>query len=570
MKKISIYYVGFFSCLFLLFGCSYDNIDPITKVNAGSDSGAPEINISYPVEGTTIKVIDETTSINIKFEVTDDIEVTNIEVLVDGNQIANMNDFTDYRIVKTQMNYDNLTNGDHILTIKATDTAGNVTTKTVNFSKEPPYTPKFANEIFYMPFDGDYTDLVTLKTADEVGTPGFTNDAFLGTAAYKGAPDSYISYPLTPDFLGQEFTAAFWYKVQGDPDHAGILVAGADQNRTQGFRLFREGSADSQQIKLNVGTGTGESWNDGAKLDVAAGDWVYITFTVTPTETTLYFNGVPVNTGTMTGPIDWTGVSSLDIGSGGDTFSYWGHKYDSSPIDELRFFNKALTQEEIQGLISASAETLHMPFDGDYKDEVANRDITVVGNPGFAGEAKVGSDAYAGAADSYLTAPSDGLLSQEFSGTFWYKVNSDPDRAGIIVIGPQDPDNPDAQNLRTSGFRLFREGSADKQRIKLNVGTGTGESWNDGGEVDATSAEWIFVAFTISKTQSVIYFNGEPVNTADLAAPIDWTGTDLVSIMSGAPRFTGWGHLSDTSYMDDLKFYNKALSQEEVKAAMSQ
>jgi hypothetical protein len=34
---------------------------------------------------------------------------------------------------------------------------------------------------------------------------------------------------------------------------------------------------------------------------------------------------------------------------------------------------------------------------------------------------------------------------------------------------------------RTKGFRLFREGSATSQRIKLNVGTGAGESWNDGG-----------------------------------------------------------------------------------------
>ncbi|MGB8703615.1 MAG: LamG-like jellyroll fold domain-containing protein [Gillisia sp.] len=570
MRNYKFKIVGLLSCLFILAGCSYDNIDPITKVDAGADSGNPQINISYPIEGTTIKVIDETTSIDIKFEVTDDIEVDNIEVLVDGTQVETMNEFTDYRIVKGKVTYDNLTNGDHTLTIKATDTAGNVTTKTVNFSKEPPYTPKFAGEIFYMPFDGDYTDLVTLKTADQVGDPGFTSDAFLGTAAYKGAPDSYITYPLTPDFLGQEFTAAFWYKVNGDPDHAGILVAGADQNRTQGFRLFREGTADSQQIKLNVGTGTGESWNDGGKLDVTAGDWVYITITVTPTETTIYFNGVPVNTAAMAAPIDWTGVNTLDIGSGGDTFSYWGHKYDSSPIDELRFFNKALTQEEIQGLISASAETLHMPFDGDYKDQVSNRDVTVVGNPGFAGEAKVGSDAYAGAADSYLTMPSEGLLTQEFSGTFWYKVNSDPDRAGIVVIGPEDSENPDAQNKRTSGFRLFREANGDKQQIKLNVGTGTGESWNDGGLVDPSADEWVFVAFTISKTQSVIYLNGEPVNTADLSAPIDWTGTDLVSIMSGAPRFTGWGHLSDTSYMDDLKFYNKTLSQEEVQAAMAQ
>ncbi len=569
MKYSKFKFLGLLLTIFLLASCDYDNIDPITEVDAGADAGAPEISISYPLEGTTIKVIEETTSINIKFEVTDDIEVDNIEIMVDGNAVTTMNEFTDYRIVKATVPYDNLANGEHTVTIKATDMAGNTTTQTVNFSKEPPYTPKFSGEIFYMPFDGDYTDLVTLKTADEVGTPGFTNNAFLGTAAYKGAPDSYITYPLAEDFLGQEFTAAFWYKVKGDPGRAGILVAGADENRTQGFRLFREGSADQQTIKLNVGTGAAESWNDGGALDVNTGDWVYVTVTVSPTETKIYFDGNLMNTGTLAAPIDWTGVEKLTIGSGGETFSYWDHKYESSPIDELRFFDHALTQEEIQALINASAVTLHMPFDGDYKDEASNREVTVVGDPGFAGEAKVGTDAYAGAADSYLTMPSEGLLSQEFTGTFWYKVNPDPDRAGIITIGPEDTEHPDAQNKRTSGFRLFREGNADEQRIKLNVGTGAAESWNDGGVIDATADEWVFVAFTISKTQTTIYINGEAVNTSALTAPIDWTGTDLVSIMSGAPRFTEWNHLSDQSFMDNLKFYNKVLNQEEIQAAMN-
>jgi hypothetical protein len=35
--------------------------------------------------------------------------------------------------------------------------------------------------------------------------------------------------------------------------------------------------------------------------------------------------------------------------------------------------------------------------------------------------------------------------------------------------------------------------------------------------------------------------------------------------MSGAPRFTEWGHLSDESYMDELRIFNKALSQAEIQ-----
>lgn len=568
MKKLRITYISFLACFVLLAGCEREGIDSITAVDPGEDQGGPEVTIDYPREGTTLNVLEEVSSIHIEFQVTDDIEIDEIEVLVDGNVVATLNEFPDYRIVDQEVVFDNVTTGEHTVTVRATDMDGNQTSETVNFSKEPPYSPMFANEVFYMPFDGDFMELVSLTDPEQVGNPGFSDGAYLGNAAYLGATDSYLTIPLEP--LGDQFSASFWYKVSGDQDRAGILVAGADEDRTQGFRLFREGDADSQRIKLNVGTGDGESWNDGGALDVNAGEWVHIAFTVSPDETAIYFNGMPVNTAAMSSPIDWTGVEELTIGAGGETFSYWNHLSDSSPMDELRLFDTALSQEDIQNMINASTQTLYMPFDGDYKDLISNRDVTVVGSPGFAGESVKGNDAYAGAEGAYLSMPSDGLLSQEFSTTFWYKVNSDPDRAGIITISPEDTENPDAQNDRTSGLRLFREGSAAEQRIKLNVGTGSSDSWNDGGVIDATAGEWVHVAFTISNTQTVVYINGEPAGTSELTSPIDWTGADLVSIMSGAPRFTAWGHLSDHSYIDELRFYNITLSAEDVKAAMAQ
>lgn len=555
------------------FSCEYEGIDPITKVDPGADAGGPEVKIISPNEGSSIQVPEAVASLTISFEVEDDIEVESVEVLVNGDQIAFFDEFLDYRIVKEQVVFDQVTNGEHTVTVRATDIAGNTTSQTVNFNKEPPYTPKYAGEFFYMPFDGDFTELINIYSADVTGSPGFAADAVLGTGAYAGNNDSYITVPLDQENLENEFSAAFWYKVTGDPDRAGILVAGADENREQGFRLFREGSATSQTIKLNVGTGSGESWNDGAALDVEVGEWVHIAFTISPEGTTIYFNGNPMNTGDMANPIDWTGVEEITIGAGGETFSYWNHLSDTSFIDELRLFNTALSADDIQNLINASSVTLHMPFEGNYKDLVSNRDVTVVGSPGFAGESVVGSDAYAGAEGSYLTLPSEGLLSENFSATFWYNLNASPDRAGIIVIGPEDADNagfPEIQNDRTSGLRFFREnGASDTQRFKLNVGDGSADTWVDGGEAAdvANDAGWVHLAFTISSTTATVYINGEAVKESTFSG-IDWTGADLVSIMSGAPRFTEWGHLSDQSYMDDLRFYNKVLTQQEIQANM--
>ena len=149
MKKIKKPLFGLLFLLAALTSCEYDGIDPITAVDAGPDAGSPVITILYPTEGTAIQVPEAVATINIRLEVVDDIEVEKVEVLVDGTQIAMFDEFTDYRIVKKTVTFD-VTNGEHTLTVIATDISGNVTTKEVNFSKEPPYSPKFAGEFFYM------------------------------------------------------------------------------------------------------------------------------------------------------------------------------------------------------------------------------------------------------------------------------------------------------------------------------------------------------------------------------------------------------------------------------------
>ncbi|WP_081211930.1 LamG-like jellyroll fold domain-containing protein [Salegentibacter sediminis] len=556
--------------------CDYDNIDPLTQVDPGPDAGAPEINIQYPNEGTTIQVPEPVAAIDIRFEVKDDIEVDNIEVLVNGNQIASFNDFLDYRIVKQQVAFEQVTNGEHTLTIKATDIAGNTTSKTVNFSKEPPYTPRYAGEFFYMPFDADFTELVNIYMGEETGNPGITSNAYLGTGAYSGANDSYVSVPLKQEELGNEFTAAFWYKLDSSNDKAGILTATDDDDRNQGFRLFRETDnqdPEYQRFKLNIGTGDGEVWNDGGLIHKDNSEWVHIALSFSPAGTVIYFDGVAVGSTELTNAqFDWTGVEDLVVGSGLN-FSGWGHNSDTSLIDELRLFNRALSAEEIAAMVDDAAVTLYMPFEGDYKDQVSNREVVVEGEPGLTEEAAAGTNAYAGAENAYLTLPTEGLQNEEFSATFWYKFDGSTENAGLIAISPEDTENPDAQNLRTSGLRFFRELRDGVPVLKLNVGTGAGESWNDGGAIGPYEGEWVHVAFTISSAQNetIVYIDGKPVNNNNLGGnSISWTGADLLSVMSGAPRFTGWGHLSDKSSMDELRFYNKALTQEEIQAEIGQ
>ncbi|WP_421812810.1 LamG-like jellyroll fold domain-containing protein [Flagellimonas sp.] len=548
----------------LVVSCN-EGIDPITAIDAGVDETAPQVNITYPTEGVELMPFEEETSIDIAFEVTDDIEVVSITVSMDGSQIAALSSFKDYRIVLEEVTYDGLGNGEHTVAVSATDAEGKTTTQEVSFAKLAPYSAQFDGEVLYMPFNADFMDFISFQEAGEVGNPGFAGDAFLGADAFQGAADSYLTFPMD-NLKSTEFGAAFWYKVNPTPDRAGILVVGDDaEDRNQGFRLFREGNADEQRIKLNVGTGAAESWNDGGVIDVTVGEWVHVAVSISQTQSTIYFNGVEMLTADLPAPIDWTGCEELHIGAGGPTFDYWDHGYDASQMDELRIFDKALTQSDIQIMMNAAnpyipqydGESFYMPFEGDYIDLIGSKAATTVGSPSFTDESQVGGQAYLGATDSYINYPAEGLMTAEFSGSFWYKVDANPDRAGIITIGDDAAD-------RFQGFRLFREGSVDEQRIKLNVGTGSGESWNDGDVIDVTAGEWVHVAFTISNTENVIYLNGAEVLSSAMSAPIDWTGCDTFTIGAGGPTFDYWGHTSDNSIIDDLRFYSKALSPEEV------
>jgi len=229
--------------------------------------------------------------------------------------------------------------------------------------------------------------------------------------------------------------------------------------------------------------------------------------------------------------------------------------------------------EKVEPYTPIYGESFYMPLDGDYLELVSIVEAAKNGVPAFT-SGKTGQ-AYSGAPDAYLTFKTADLVSalgSEFSAAFWYKPDASPDRSGILVISPDDEGKSvDLKNNRTSGFRLFREGSAISQTIKLNVGNGEADTWFDGGEnasIDPAVAGWTHVAFTISSTECVVYLNGESVCQGAFTG-VSWAGCDLISIASGVPRFTEWSHKSDNSLYDELRFFNKALTQEEIQTLMN-
>jgi hypothetical protein len=356
MKILKHISAGVFLLVFA-FACN-DGIDPISAVPPGPDEIAPTVTIKNPtLSKIIIPFTDDSAPMNFEFDVSDDIEIQNITISLDGTELETYDNFKDYRRSVNAFRYEDLPIGDHIVEITATDISGKSTSQSFAFLLTNIYEPKFPGEIFYMPFEGDlYLDLLSKASATKVGTPQFA--AGKRGKAYAGDAGAYLTFPTANLQLGGEFSATFWYKVNASPDRSGILTISppdpdlpvTPNNRKNGFRFFREAGGSNQILKLNVGTGTAESWFDGgaaAALNPASADWVHVAFTISGTQAVVYFNGEVVSQGSFTG-VDWTGCNVLSIASGAPRFIEWGHLSDQSLLDELRIYNKALTKEEIK------------------------------------------------------------------------------------------------------------------------------------------------------------------------------------------------------------------------------
>lgn len=353
MKKHIKFIIPALALASFMVSCDDDYIDPITAVEQGTDSTAPVITIANPVSGNTlIPFTDTTTDFVFQYSVSDDIELGSVEIILDGATLETHDSFLDYRNL-TDSYTKNIGLGTHTFTVNATDLSGKTSTQTVSFVVDNKYYALYDGEKAYFPFfaGNTFTELLTGSNPTKVGAPTTASGGYDGYA-YQATTDSYVTYPLSGLYSSEGISFTFWYKVNATATRAGIITINdnadnTDENRKQGLRLFREGSATSQTIKMNVGVGTGESWNDGGATAVN-GSWVHVGVTVSPTQSKIYFNGVLQRTASYTTPFDFSSSSTVTIGSGAPSFSYWDHDSDTSQLDELRIYNKALTEAEVK------------------------------------------------------------------------------------------------------------------------------------------------------------------------------------------------------------------------------
>jgi len=332
-------------------------LDPINAVDPGTDETAPVLVVNYPIDGKNVLSPDSIATITIKCVATDDFELKSVIIQLDGVEIANLSSFLDYRRADVSFNYSGMLDGDHVITVIASDFTDKSASQTVSFKKitVPPY-EALDGEVLYLSFDGSYLDRISGNDIPFVGAPGFA-EGILGDA-YAGAVDSYLTYP-TEGIVGEQFSISFWYKLDPVPARGGIISISRpyeeynDSTRFKGFRMLRENNGANQNIGINFGLGAAEVWMNPFITIEPIGEWMHIAVSISDTAAQIYVNGEMVMEKLdLTAPIDWSECSSISIGSGAPNFTYWDHFYDLSLYDEMHFFKRAITAEEVMSLFT--------------------------------------------------------------------------------------------------------------------------------------------------------------------------------------------------------------------------
>ncbi|MCX6257462.1 MAG: FG-GAP-like repeat-containing protein [Bacteroidia bacterium] len=203
--------------------------------------------------------------------------------------------------------------------------------------------------IAYYPNNGNAND------ASGNGFNGTVNGCSLTTDkdgiqnhAYYYNYGNYINYGTMPGIsFGEELTVCAWVNPSNFYEYGGIVTKGSG-----GYEDFTLVTQDDQRFHFR--SNWPNNWYDMPSAPHSTGQWYFLTGVFDHGTASIYVNGVLENSGT------W-GMSSLSnpsdswLSTGVNQPGSW--EYFTGTIDEVRLYNRVLTNEEI-GLLYSSAPNI--------------------------------------------------------------------------------------------------------------------------------------------------------------------------------------------------------------------
>ena len=233
------------------------------------------------------------------------------------------------------------------------DSFGDHTSDTVGLGT-PPFDRGGSNLVAYWPLDEDAGTTATDVAGDNDGTargdvtPG--RPGIAGTTGYDfGGTDGRVRVTDDPSLPDDALTVSLWVRTKNFSDSGQtLLFAQNDFDGRQGVTVLDDGGFQEKVIFRILGGGSYYDVNV-SRGRVNDGDWHHITGTHDGGETVLYLDGQRVDSRT-----DATfDPAPVDLGIGAGASGYGPLEGD---MDEVRFYNRSLSDSEVERLYNASRQ----------------------------------------------------------------------------------------------------------------------------------------------------------------------------------------------------------------------
>jgi hypothetical protein len=441
--------------------------------------------------------------------------------------------------------------------------------------------------VAYWPFDATLND-VTGNGHDGTAMNGAS--IVDGALVLDGNQQQYVEVAHDPALnLTDAFTITAFVQLDAADDRRSIITKEQTPDGSRGWNCWIQSGEPQMQLM------DGEKWADtgdigqskfavksGTMLD--AGTWYHLAFvydSAGPEQ--IYVDGVlQVSEDVVTGTLH-ANVQPVRIGAYiWDPAGY--QKYFAGSIDDVRVYNRVLTQAEVETVMSGGPLIIaHWPFDegagNTAADIVGGHDGTLKGGVAWAGEGSpVNGDALS--FDGY----SDGVSHATDPGTInWVSVDPfDVVGPGITLaawIRPEGFGIGDARIVTKqktwSSIDIWwmlstydPDGTGLRMRLKTDDGgadNGTTTLFSDSDTGYLEAGVWSHVAATYDGSKMRLYHNGVEIMSTDKTGTIQTDPTVAVAIGNGPLGDPGGLRAPFHGLIDDVRIYNEALTQAEIE-----
>lgn len=377
-----------------------------------------------------------------------------------------------------------------------------------------------------------------------------------GSTQYLQAPNNTALDQNTNDF-----SIAAWIK----PTNLGTIGIIFSKKSTSGTAAgYRMGITSLKKLFAEICDGTASVLTEIGDTVLTNNTWYFATVTFDRDDKMkVYLNSIvdstPATISSQQGSITNTLTAMLGRNAGGSAEYYAGY------VDNLKIYNKALTQQEVYSLYLSNSINHrqykfanlqgYYRFDGDGNDYSGNgQNLTLTGTSSFTNGKIDNAFDFNGA--TYYEAASAAvhdMTTNDFSITAW--VNLDTVTSGYIAT---------KRTTATTTSKGYRFGLSASGRLYGELCDGTADVISKSAGTILSTGTWYHVCTSYDRDNNMSFFiNGVLDATQSIAAQQNTISDNTIRFRVGRASSTSGIYLDGR--VDDLRIYNVALTEEDVK-----